>query len=74
MSMNLHLTGKVHDLIATATAGGVVAVALSDFDIALKIVIGILTSVFMLLGILIRARELRSRCKDEKACKRRHPR
>ena len=74
MSMNLHLTGKVHDLIATATAGGVVAVAFSDFDIALKIVIGVLTSVFLLLGILIRARELRSRCKDGKAGKQRPPR
>ena len=66
MSMNLHLTGKVHDLIATATAGGVVAVALSDFDIALKIVVGILTSVFLLLGILIRARELRARCRNDR--------
>lgn len=74
MSMNLHLTGKVHDLIATATAGGVVAVALSDFDIALKIVIGVLTSIFLLLGILIRARELRARCRDEKNDDRGDPR
>jgi len=38
----------------------VVAVALTDVDVALKIVVGILTSVFLLLGIAIRARELRA--------------
>ena len=58
--MPFNLTGKIHDLIATLTAGSVVAVALSDLDVALKIVVGALTSVFLLLGIVIRARELRS--------------
>lgn len=58
--MPFNLTGKIHDLIATLTAGSVVAVALSDLDVALKIVVGVLTSVFLLLGIVIRARELRS--------------
>jgi len=58
--MHFNLTGKIHDLIATLTAGSVVAVALSDLDVALKIVVGALTSVFLLLGIVIRARELRS--------------
>jgi energy-converting hydrogenase Eha subunit C len=58
--MHFSLTGKIHDLIATLTAGSVVAVALSDLDVALKIVVGALTSVFLLLGIVIRARELRS--------------
>jgi energy-converting hydrogenase Eha subunit C len=58
--MPFSLTGKIHDLIATLTAGSVVAVALSDLDVALKIVVGALTSVFLLLGIVIRARELRS--------------
>ena len=62
--MQFNLTGKIYDVIASLTAGGVVAVALSDFDIALKIVIGVLTSVFLLFGILIRARELRARCRD----------
>ena len=58
--MPFNLTGKIHDLIATLTAGSVVAVALSDLEVALKIVAGALTSVFLLLGIVIRARELRS--------------
>jgi energy-converting hydrogenase Eha subunit C len=58
--MPFNLTGKIHDLIATLTAGSVVAVALSDLDVALKILIGALTSVFILLGIVIRAKELRS--------------
>jgi energy-converting hydrogenase Eha subunit C len=58
--MPFNLTGKIHDLIATLTAGSVVAVALSDLDVALKIVVGALTSIFLLLGIVIRARELRS--------------
>ena len=58
--MPFNLTGKIHDLIATLTAGSVVAVALSDLDVALKILVGALTSVFILLGIVIRARELRS--------------
>lgn len=58
--MQFNLTGRIHDLIATLTAGSVVAVALSDLDVALKIVVGLLTSVFLLLGIVIRARELRS--------------
>jgi energy-converting hydrogenase Eha subunit C len=58
--MPFNLTGKIHDLIATLTAGSVVAVALSDLDVALKIVVGALTSVFLLLGIVIRARDLRS--------------
>ena len=58
--MPFNLTGKIHDLIATLTAGSVVAVALSDLDVALKVVVGTLTSVFLLLGIVIRARELRS--------------
>ena len=74
MSMNLQLTGRVHDLIATVTAGGVVAVAMTDLDVALKIIVGLLTSVFLLLGILIRARELRSRCRDEKRADRSDPR
>jgi energy-converting hydrogenase Eha subunit C len=58
--MPFNLTGRIHDLIATLTAGSVVAVALSDLDVALKVVVGTLTSVFLLLGIVIRARELRS--------------
>lgn len=58
--MHFNLTGKIHDLIATLTAGSVVAVAMSNLDAALKIVVGALTSVFLLLGIVIRARELRS--------------
>lgn len=58
--MHLNLTGRIHDVIATATAGGVVAVALTEVDVALKIVVGLLTSVFLLLGIAIRARELRA--------------
>lgn len=58
--MHFNLTGRIHDLIATLTAGGVVAVAMSNLDVALKIVVGALTSVFLLLGIVIRARELRS--------------
>lgn len=58
--MHFNLTGRIHDLIATLTAGSVVAVALSDLDVALKIAVGLLTSVFLLLGIVIRARELRS--------------
>ena len=58
--MPFNLTGKIHDLIATLTAGSVVAVALSDLDVALKILVGALTSVFLLPGIVIRARELRS--------------
>ena len=58
--MHFNLTGKIHDLIATLTAGSVVAVAMSDLDVALKIVVGVLTSLFLLLGIVIRARELRS--------------
>lgn len=58
--MHFNLTGRVHDLVATLTAGGVVAVAMTDLDVALKILVGILTSVFLLLGIAIRARELRS--------------
>jgi hypothetical protein len=33
---------------------------MTDLDVALKIVVGLLTSVFLLLGIIIRARELRS--------------
>ena len=72
--MNFHLTGKIHDLVATATAGGVVAVALSDFDLALKIVVGVLTSVFLFLGIVIRARELRNRRRDGKNDQRNDPR
>ena len=32
--MPFNLTGKIHDLIATLTAGSVVAVALSDLDVA----------------------------------------
>jgi hypothetical protein len=64
--MHFNLTGKIHDLIATLTAGSVVAVALSDLDVALKILVGALTSVFILLGILIRAKELRSSCKKDK--------
>ncbi len=64
--MHFNLTGKIHDLIATLTAGSVVAVALSDLDVALKILVGALTSVFILLGILIRAKELRSGKRDKK--------
>lgn len=64
--MHFNLTGKIHDLIATLTAGSVVAVALSDLDVALKILVGALTSVFILLGILIRAKELRSGNRDKK--------
>ena len=60
MNLNFNLTGRVHDLIATASAGGVVAVALTDLDVAIKIVVGILTSIFILLGIIIRAKDLRS--------------
>jgi hypothetical protein len=33
---------------------------MTDLDVALKIVVGLLTSVFLLLGIIIRARELRA--------------
>ena len=58
--MHFNLTGRIHDLIATVTAGSVVAVAMTDLDVALKIVVGLLTSVFLLLGIIIRARELRA--------------
>jgi hypothetical protein len=60
VNLNFNLTGRVHDLIATASAGGVVAVALTDLDVAIKIVVGILTSIFILLGIIIRAKDLRS--------------
>jgi hypothetical protein len=60
VNLNFNLTGRVHDLIATASAGGVVAVALTDLDVAIKIVVGILTSIFILLGIVIRAKDLRS--------------
>ncbi len=60
MNLNFNLTGRIHDLIATASAGGVVAVALTDLDVAIKIVVGILTSIFILLGIIIRAKDLRS--------------
>jgi hypothetical protein len=60
VNLNFNLTGRVHDLIATASAGGVLAVAMTDIDVAIKIVVGILTSTFILLGILIRAKDLRS--------------
>jgi hypothetical protein len=60
MNLNFNLTGRVHDLIATASAGGVLAVSMSHVDGAIKIVVGILTSIFILLGILIRAKDLRS--------------
>ena len=65
--MHPNLTGKIHDVIASLTAGGVVAVALSDLDVALKVVIGFLTSVFLLLGIVIRARELRSQKRRDRS-------
>lgn len=61
---HLHLTGKIHDVIATASAGGVVAVALSDIDLIIKIVVGCLTTVFLGLGIVIRAREVRRPPRD----------
>jgi len=64
--MSLHLTGRVHDLVATATAGGVVAVALTELDVALNIVVGILTSVFLSLGIVIRAKELRAQIRKDR--------
>lgn len=58
--MNFNLTGRVYDMAATISAGGVVAVALTDIDSSIKIVVGLLTSVFLLLGIIIRAKDLRS--------------
>lgn len=58
---HLHLTSKIHDVVATASAGGVVAVALSDIDLVIKIIVGCLTSVFLLMGIILRAREIRRR-------------
>lgn len=63
--MNFNLDGRVHDLIATLTAGGVMAVAMSDIDLTIKIVAGALTSVFLLLGIIIRAQEIRTKSREK---------
>jgi hypothetical protein len=62
--MNFNITHRLYDIAATISAGGVVAVALSDLDVLLKIVVGALTSVFLILGIVIRARELRGKRMD----------
>lgn len=56
---HLHLSSKIHDIWAVLAGGGAIAFALSDVEMIVKIVIGILTIIFMALGILIRAREIR---------------
>jgi len=52
----IHLPGKLYDVLATLTAGGTIAVALSDIDLFIKIVVGVLTIVFLVLGIILRGR------------------
>ena len=64
--MNFNITHRLYDIAATISAGGVVAMALSDLDVALKLLVGVLTSVFLILGIVIRARELRWKRRTEK--------
>ena len=70
--MNLNITSRAYDTIATVGAGGVMAVSLTDLDLVIKIVVGMLTSIFLLLGIIGRTKELRAcfckRAEDEGNC------
>ena len=67
--MKFNFTSRVYDMMATISAGGVMAVSLTDLDLVIKIVVGMLTSIFLLLGIIVRTKELRAcfckRAEDE---------
>ena len=70
--MKFNFTSRVYDMMATISAGGVMAVSLTDLDLVIKIVVGMLTSIFLLLGIIVRTKELRAcfckRAEDEGNC------
>ena len=67
--MKFNFTSRVYDMMATISAGGVMAVSLTDLDLVIKIVVGMLTSIFLVLGIIVRTKELRAcfckRAEDE---------
>jgi len=62
----LHWSHKAHDILATAAGGSAIGILLSDIDAVVKLIIGLLTCIFLTLGIIGRARELkRKRSEDE---------
>ena len=63
---HFHITGKVHDVLATLAGSGTVAVILSDVDLILKIVVSALTIIFLIIGIIARILDMRKKKKTSK--------
>lgn len=62
----IHWSHKAHDLLAAAAGSSGIAILLSDIDVVVKLIIGVFTAMFLLLGIIGRAMELRAKAKGEK--------
>lgn len=62
----MHWSHKANDLLAAAAGSSGIAILLSDIDVVVKLIIGVFTAVFLLLGIIGRAMDLRAKARGDK--------
>lgn len=59
----LHWSHKAHDILATAAGGSAIGILLSDIDAVVKLIIGILTCIFLTLGVIARWMDLKRKAR-----------